>query len=140
MGVCLSCLRPEVDDNYDERSSLLGDSRHADEDLQNQLLRQQQRQNELSVIVNDLNENLIDVSTFLSTNGDSIQAINTHDNENYGNDEDVVPSPISPSAGLEKKYPKVMSIEEMIELLREVEEEKIVCEITAPKEPLYVEL
>lgn len=141
MGLCLSCLRPEVDDGYDERSSLLGDSRYADEDLQNQLLKQQQRQNELSVIVNDLSENLIDVSTFLSTNGDSIHAINTH--ENFVNDEDVGQSPSSPSAGLEsreKKYPKVMSIEEMIQVMRDAEDEKVTCEITAPKEPLYVEL
>ncbi|OBA19276.1 hypothetical protein METBIDRAFT_22105, partial [Metschnikowia bicuspidata var. bicuspidata NRRL YB-4993] len=68
MGVCFSCLGFNNDgEDYNERSSLLGNNNlYSNEDLHENLLKQQQRQNELSVIVNDLSDNLIDVSTFLS--------------------------------------------------------------------------
>ena len=67
MGVCLSCLRgDEDDDEINETTSLLGHGIYSDENYQEELLKQQQRQNELNVIVNELNDNLIDVSTFLN--------------------------------------------------------------------------
>lgn len=69
MGVCLSCLRgEEEDDEINETTSLLGHGVYSDENYQEELLKQQQRQNELNVIVNELNDNLIDVSTFLNKN------------------------------------------------------------------------
>lgn len=69
MGICLSCLRfeDENDDEFNERSSLLRNHNlYSDENLQEELLKQQQRQQELNTIVNDLSDNLIDVSTFLN--------------------------------------------------------------------------
>lgn len=79
MGVCLSCLRPELeDDEYNERTSLLGQqNRFSDENIQEELFKQQQRQSELNGIVNELSDNLIDVSTFLS--------LNTTINQSVGN-------------------------------------------------------
>ncbi|CAR65704.1 DEHA2D18392p [Debaryomyces hansenii CBS767] len=69
MGVCLSCLRGDYDDDeINETTSLLGHGIYSDENYQEELLKQQQRQNELNVIVNELNDNLIDVSTFLNKN------------------------------------------------------------------------
>ncbi|CAK7898048.1 hypothetical protein CAAN1_15S03620 [[Candida] anglica] len=69
MGLCLSCLRPETDDDeYNERTSLLQHNQFSDENLQEELLKEQQRQAELNGIVNELSDNLIDVSTFLSSN------------------------------------------------------------------------
>ena len=69
MGVCLSCLRGDDDDDeINETTSLLGHGIYSDENYQEELLKQQQRQNELNVIVNELNDNLIDVSTFLNKN------------------------------------------------------------------------
>lgn len=67
MGICLSCLRPQVDDDeLNERSSLLGHRQSTDENLQEELIKQQQRQAELFGIVNELSDNLIDVPTFLT--------------------------------------------------------------------------
>lgn len=67
MGICLSCLRPENDDDdLNERSSLLGHRQSTDENLQEELIKQQQRQAELFGIVNELSDNLIDVPTFLT--------------------------------------------------------------------------
>lgn len=145
MGVCLSCLRTDIDDQgYDERTSLLNDSRFGDEDFQNELLRQQQRQNELSTIVNNLNENLIDVYTFLSPSGSQNQSSAPQITENYSTEDDFEqPSPAQPSAGLEireKQYPKIWTLEEKKQLLRRVAEENVKCELKAPEEPLYVDL
>lgn len=67
MGICLSCLRPQTDDDeLNERSSLLGHRQSTDENLQEELIKQQQRQAELFGIVNELSDNLIDVPTFLT--------------------------------------------------------------------------
>lgn len=145
MGPCLSSLRPKVEDNeYDERTSLLGEGHYADQDFQNELLRQQQRQNELSVIVNDLSENLIDVSMFLNSNGTTSQTVNPQMVESEAGDEDFdQSSPIPPSAGpetREKHYPKVWSVEEKIQLLRDMGKESITLDIARPKDAMYVEL
>lgn len=144
MGLCLSCLRPDVEEQgYDERTSLLNDSRFADEEYQNELLRQQKRQNELSNIVNDLNENLIDVSTFFTSNegpvNDGAQVTDGY----VAEDGFEQPSPALTSAGLEsreKQYPKIWTLEEKAQLLERVSRENIKCELKAPQEALYVDL
>lgn len=67
MGVCLSCLRgDDEEEDINETTSLLGSGIYGDGNYQEELLKQQQRQNELNGIVNELNSNLIDVSTFLN--------------------------------------------------------------------------
>lgn len=66
MGACLSCLRPSDDDEeYNERTSLLHNDFYNDEHLQEELLKRQQRQQELNNLVSELSDNLIDVSSFL---------------------------------------------------------------------------
>ena len=71
MGVCLSCLRGDVDDDeFNERTSLLHSNQFLDENVQEEILKQQQRHAELNAIVNDLSDNLIDVTTFFqNSNG-----------------------------------------------------------------------
>lgn len=68
MGLCFSCLYGDDDDgNNNERSSLLQNHQlYSEENLQEEVKKQQQRQNELAGIVNELSDNLIDVSTFMS--------------------------------------------------------------------------
>lgn len=145
MGLCLSCLVAEVDDNEsDERTSLLGESRSGDEDFQNELLRQQQRQNELSLIVNDLSENLIDVSAFLGSNGGQNHSALSQSIDNLaGEDDSEQGSAALPSAGLEnreKQYPKVWTVEEKSQLLLELAKKDYKCELSAPKDTLFVDL
>lgn len=70
MGACLSCLglSDSADDELNETSSLLRNQQmFSDDYLQEaELLKQQQRQSELNIIVNDLSDHLIDVTTFLN--------------------------------------------------------------------------
>lgn len=70
MGACLSCLGlgDSTDDELNETSSLLRNQQmFSDDYLQEaELLKQQQRQSELNIIVNDLSDHLIDVTTFLN--------------------------------------------------------------------------
>ncbi|KAI0461670.1 hypothetical protein LJB42_004742 [Komagataella kurtzmanii] len=69
MGICLSCLRPNYDDNdlnndYSENTPLLNDEDNA---VNSHFY--EARNNELEDIVNNTNENLIDVTNFhLDTN------------------------------------------------------------------------
>lgn len=145
MGVCFSCVKSDLDDQgYDERTSLLNDSRFGDEDFQNELLRQQKRQNELSTIVNNLNENLIDVYTFLSPSSSQNRGSAPQMTENFSAEDDFEqPSPAQPSAGLEireKQFPKIWTLEEKKQLLQQVAEENVKYDIKAPEEPLYVDL
>lgn len=68
MGICLSCLRGnDNEDDYENQALLNNQSALYSESLQENELKQQRMQ-ELNSIVNDLSENLIDVSTFLSNN------------------------------------------------------------------------
>ncbi|ODQ81568.1 hypothetical protein BABINDRAFT_11695 [Babjeviella inositovora NRRL Y-12698] len=63
MGICLSCLRPEEDEEnpqLGERTPLLGQNT-----LKQEEIAAENRQKELDTIVSDLTENLIDVTTFL---------------------------------------------------------------------------
>lgn len=69
MGLCLSCLGGNGnEDEYDETASLLRRSQQGGYDLlqEEELIKQEQRQQELNSIVNDLSENLIDVTSFLN--------------------------------------------------------------------------
>ncbi|KAI5953900.1 hypothetical protein CANMA_004739 [Candida margitis] len=69
MGICFSCLGgSSSEDEYDETTSLLRRNQQGtyDQLQEEELIKQQQRQQELSNIVNDLSENLIDVTSFLS--------------------------------------------------------------------------
>ncbi|ABN64738.2 predicted protein [Scheffersomyces stipitis CBS 6054] len=70
MGICLSCLRPRdaYVDEYNETSSLLRNQHnlYSNDYLQEEELLKQQRQQELNTIVNELSDNLIDVSSFLN--------------------------------------------------------------------------
>ncbi|KAK6463881.1 hypothetical protein DFJ63DRAFT_54104 [Scheffersomyces coipomensis] len=72
MGACLSCLiGNNNDDEFNENTSLLRNNNalYSNDYLQQEeQLKQQQRQHELNSIVSDLNENLIDVTSFLNTN------------------------------------------------------------------------
>lgn len=66
MGLCLSCIRGdgvEHEDDLNERASLLGGGRLDDVRYQEELQKQKKRQNELNTIVNNLNDELIDVSS-----------------------------------------------------------------------------
>ncbi|KAI5951713.1 hypothetical protein KGF54_004788 [Candida jiufengensis] len=89
MGVCLSCLSGNSnDDEYDENTSLLRRNQQqqnyqSDYLQEEELLKQQQRQQELSSIVNDLSDKLIDVATFLNGGGsNSITGASTNSNLN----------------------------------------------------------
>lgn len=156
MGACLSCLFGSGDDtDANERTSLLGNNNlYSDEDLQEELWKQQQRQNELNNIVNDLNEHLIDVSTFLGSNG-TANGVNTTPNPGssiaspriHDTDDNEVSAAASPSvgpAGLEmtnRQYPHLLGVEEKLQILKAVErlgpnERK--CEIEKASGPLYV--
>ncbi|GEQ68171.1 hypothetical protein JCM33374_g1838 [Metschnikowia sp. JCM 33374] len=158
MGICFSCLGLNKDDgDYNERSSLLGSNNiYSDEDLHESLLKQQQRQNELSVIVNDLSDNLIDVSTFLSNgSGDqynlksTISGSQSTDIYSSANgipcaDEDAGSSPNSPLEAAEsndetdKSLPSLWPLDKKIQLMKEVSTSHASFNIEPPSESLYV--
>lgn len=157
MGACLSCLGGgNEDDDINERTSLLGgNTLPSDEDLQEELLKQQQRQNELSNIVSDLNDHLIDVSTFLSNNTSVNGGLNSrsypaslnllsspkvHD----ADDTDMAGTSSVGPAGLEaadRQYPHLAGVDEKVAILKAVEslsKEEQQCEIPEASGPLYV--
>lgn len=138
MGLCLSCLYPANDeeDEFNERSSLLrSQDFYSDEHLQEELLKKQQRQNELNNIVNELSDNLIDVSTFLSNTTIASNANNSAPNTpnlsmlNYS------------TSSQEKQYPYLLTSKEKDKIAQEVEQIdssiKQSCKITVD-EPLYL--
>lgn len=131
MGICLSCLRPieDEDDDYNERSSLLrGQEFYSDEHIQEELLKKQQRQQELNTIVNDLSEHLIDVSTFLSYSTVNTGSMPGTPNPNDGSSTD-------------KQYPYTLTPEDKSHILQQVEQLddsiKESCKIES-SEPLYL--
>ncbi|CAN3372810.1 hypothetical protein DIURU_000973 [Diutina rugosa] len=69
MGQCLSsCLGGDRGDDVDENTHLLAQQQYDTSAQEAKLLKeQQQRQQELTGIVNDLQDNLIDVTTFMSS-------------------------------------------------------------------------
>lgn len=125
MGICLSCLRSDEDndDEFNERSSLLRNHNlYSDETLQEELLKQQQRQQELNVIVNDLNDNLIDLSTFLNNSanneliGNNNLSYSTNSLQPQTTHEDI------PAADTQQKqYPYLLASEEKQAILKEIE-------------------
>lgn len=116
MGLCFSCLYGEEDDgNNNERSSLLHSGQiYLEENLQEEAKKQQKRQNELAGIVNELSDNLIDVSTFMS-NPTALESSHqmsflAHGDEAGGND---------------RAYPSLISTEEkqaVLEAVRSLDE------------------
>ena len=150
MGSCLSCLIGNSnDDEYNETSSLLRNQhlhqQYSSDYLQEeQILKQQQRQQELTSIVNELNDKLIDVASFLngnslihsaSNNNLSITANGTSSGNNGDNpeeDEDSEPT---------KSYPYVYSKQEIDDVSSKVskvgDDVKESCKITL-LEPLYI--
>lgn len=150
MGLCFSCLGSGSDDSENnERTSLLGSHNlYSDENLQEELLKQQQRQNELSTIVNDLSDNLIDVSTFLSNtpNGVTTGGEMLYLNASLGNEtEDLNGSALtSPGVGPaddERLYPYLLSVEEKVQILKAVDnldDELKHFEMEEASGPLYV--
>ncbi|KAG7822330.1 hypothetical protein KL909_004018 [Ogataea angusta] len=66
MGVCLSCLHPQADDEFDESAPLLGEnmsSSAVQQQYEEQIL--EQRNKELNSILNSTNDHLIDLTNFL---------------------------------------------------------------------------
>lgn len=145
MGACLSCLGSDGDDgDYNERTSLLGNhTLYSDENLQEELLKQQQRQNELNNIVNALTDNLIDVSTFMSnSNGSPGQDI-LYLNASLGNDEEATASPQVAPAGTEDEeaYPRLLTVDDKLQILSDVEKldgEARRCDVVPANGPLYI--
>lgn len=135
MGLCLSCIRPtpDEDDEFNERSSLLRSQEfYSDEHLQEELMKKQQRQNELNNIVNELSDNLIDVSTFLSNT--SIPNNSDHNTPNL--------SMLNYStSSQEKLYPYMLTSKEKEQIVAEIGDiDKGIqerCKITV-EEPLYL--
>lgn len=129
MGACLSCLGSNSDEgDYNERTSLLNHKLYLDEDLHEELIKQQQRQNELNAIVNDLSDHLIDISTFLSAPPDKA-----------ADDARSAASPTVAPAGLddERQYPYMWSVDEKRKLAAAAAKTPRFA-IAAPTEPLYV--
>lgn len=138
MGLCLSCLQPSTDeeDEYNERSSLLRSQEfYSDEHLQEELLKKQQRQQELNNIVSELSDNLIDVSTFLSGQSN----INSNSVPNTPNLSSLNYSITSNSQ--EKVYPYLIKKGDRDQITNDMEQLsqsiKNNCKIES-KEPLYI--
>lgn len=112
---------------------------YSDEDLQKELAKQQQRQNELNTIVNDLNDHLIDVSTFLTNGSAGVNSALPADHLYASIQDDETISPRIAPAGLEdteRQYPYLMTVEEKKNILQQAASKPkrtIVCD-----SPLYV--
>lgn len=126
MGLCLSCLRgsDSRDDEVNETSSLLRnqhDMYSLDYMQEAELLKQQQRQQELNAIVNNLSDNLIDVSSFLNTDTHATIATQVraqdessrHSLEQPTNTDSVVDDD-------EKQYPRQYGAGEKDDVLKQV--------------------
>ncbi len=147
MGSCLSCLIGNSnDDEYNETSSLLRNQhlhqQYSSDYLQEeQIMKQQQRQQELTSIVNELNDKLIDVTSFLngssslhsvSNNNLSINLNGNSSGDNLENEDDN---------GHTKTFPYVYSKQERDEVANKAnavgDDIKQTCKITS-LEPLYI--
>lgn len=83
MGPCISCLRQEEEEFGETTSLLRNESNQYDSlQLQQEMKKKQQRQQELNNLVNELLDNLIDMSSFIT---------NTTLNSNAGSTEGVYP-------------------------------------------------
>lgn len=117
MGACLSCIRGESDDSGEESLLLKGQQQMYGNDVEESVLKQQQRQQELNTIVNDLTDSLIDVSLFLntSTGGTMINLPVLRDSET-GEDSNIITRTTS------TVFPIFMNNQEKIKLSKKVNE------------------
>ncbi|RCK67666.1 hypothetical protein Cantr_03418 [Candida viswanathii] len=150
MGACLSCLIGNSnDDEYNETSSLLRNQhlhqQYSSDYLQEeQILKQQQRQQELTSIVNELNDKLIDVTSFLngsnsmhSTSNNNL-SITLNGSSSANNGETPEDEGESEST---KQFPYVYSQQERDDVssrANDIDDEvKQACKISI-QEPLYI--
>ncbi|EMG51096.1 hypothetical protein SBY92_001859 [Candida maltosa Xu316] len=146
MGSCLSCLIGNSnDDEYNETSSLLRNQhlqqQYSSDYLQKeQILKQQERQQELTSIVNELNDKLIDVTSFLnggnlisnSSNLSNSAVLTGDNNNNNGEEVDEDGSKALPYVYTKKDKDKVLENANLVD-----DEIKQSCQITS-LEPLYI--
>lgn len=149
MGACLSCLVGD-DLDYNERASLLGNQETiTDDDFQEDLIKQQQRQNELNTIVNDLSDNLIDVATFLSRKSAENGHVVTQGTQSLENstrsliprgDDDLGDSEAGLASSVDgmKQYPSLWSLDKKVQLMKDVATSHATFEIKPSSESLYV--
>ncbi|RLV93639.1 hypothetical protein JA1_002360 [Spathaspora sp. JA1] len=152
MGACLSCLQYSSDDEYNETTSLLRNQENqysGDYVQEEQILKQQQRQQELASIVNELSDKLIDVTSFLSggpSNGPTISLtnspnLNTKTNHDYNEEvnDSYINNNIEDDQG--KSYPYVYnSIDKnaVIKATEELNQEtREACQVKS-SDPLYL--
>ncbi|KAI3402419.2 hypothetical protein KGF56_004827 [Candida oxycetoniae] len=80
MGLCISCIYGNTNEEEDDETTSLLGRRHQNQSTeclqQEEILKQQKRHQELTAIVNDLSDKLIDVTSFLndSTGSKSISS------------------------------------------------------------------
>lgn len=137
MGLCLSCL--ESNDEYDanERRSLLGNETFSDEDLQEDLVKQQKRQNELLLIVNDLTENLIDASSFLSKQQPGPETLGPANDAAQNLGVAASPNPVlTPDDS--KQLPYIWSPDQKIELMKQLAMSHETFDVLPAQNPLFV--
>lgn len=125
MGLCLSCIRPEDDseNEYNENSSLLRNHHlYLDENIQEDLLKQQQRQSELNGIVNDLSDKLIDVTNFLGNPSYSTGLVGAPNLSFLSPSLHGQSNPDDLAEGLPdaKTYPYLLTDSEKLKILRDV--------------------
>ncbi|CAX43360.1 conserved hypothetical protein [Candida dubliniensis CD36] len=146
MGNCLSCLLgTSNDDDYNETSSLLRHQQQHNQQYlsdylqEEQILKQQQRQQELVSIVNELNDNLIDVTSFLSGNNNNNASLGNSGilaNESNINEEEEIQV-----SSTKKSLPYVYTKEDKDEILKKLndidDEVKQSFKIKS-SEPLYI--
>ncbi|KAF3989008.1 hypothetical protein FT663_00614 [Candidozyma haemuli var. vulneris] len=154
MGICFSCLIGSDENDDNERQSLLGNhQQYADENYQEQLIKQQQRQSELNGIVSDLNNDLIDVSTFVSNTQAAENEATSQEPENEiqspalsaaanstsaPGTAHASPSVVPVSLSNDKSFPHLLSIDEKKKILEDSKQyADQVAPIKAPG-PLYV--
>lgn len=149
MGACLSCLGGQEDIDENERQSLLGGHQHYDdENYQEQLIKQQQRQSELNGIVSDLNNDLIDVSTFVSNtqveDGEAEQDVQSPALSAVANSGSLPgtaqasPSVVPVLFSQDKSFPHLLGIDEKKKILEDSKQYKDQVAPIQVSGPLYV--
>lgn len=140
MGACISCFkRLDHDEDFNENSSLLRNQYNEDYLQEAEAIKQQQRQQELGVIVNDLSDSLIDVSSFITSGGTVFPVINP----NFITLDEAA-SQCEMRADLDNStYPRQYTTEELQQVLQKVEKlcpmTRMQCKVDF-KDKLYVEL
>lgn len=126
MGLCLSCLRPEDDseNDYNENSSLLQNHLYLTENIQEDILKQQQRQSELNGIVNDLSDKLIDVTNFLGNPSHSTSLVAATPNLSFLSPSlhgQSIADDLAAGPSDAKGYPRLLTDDEKLKILKEIE-------------------